>query len=262
MKAVVFGATGTLGSALTQRLSDNGVDVVSASRASGVDAYRGEGLDAAIAGADVVVDCLNVTTMKAKEAVDFFTTAAGNVGRAAAAAGAPVVCLSIVNASDPAVNRKFGYYQGKAAQEEAYASVVAPENLTIVKSVQWYELAEQLLGMMRLGPIAAVPHMRARPAAAADVASVLADVVAAAQHKPADGVIEVAGPQVLDLVDVAKAIARQKGSPKWVVGIRFGGAAIRDGGLVPSAPDIVTPTGLDDWLAERSGPAATVENRR
>ena len=154
------------------------------------------------------------------------------------------MCLSIINAADPAVNAKFGYYQGKAEQERVYTEMLSGDRLTFVRSAQWYELARQMMSTMRLGPVAAVPHMRCRPLSVADAASALADAATAESSRD----VEVAGPEVLDLADVGKAIAQRSGSPRWVVGIRFGGAAVRDGGLVPDRPDVVAATTLDQWL--------------
>ncbi|AZZ83002.1 MULTISPECIES: SDR family oxidoreductase [Gordonia] len=257
MKIVVIGASGVLGSRVADLLAERGNEVVRANRGAGVDAYTGEGLARAMSGADVVVDCLSVETLSAKKAVDFFRTTARNIGRAAtAAAVGHVVCVSIVNADDPTVNAKFGYYQGKAAQEAAYRDVVDPATLTILASVQWFELAEQMMGRMAVGPVAIVPKMRCRPAAAEDVAKVVADTATAGPvTADAGGVrkIEVAGPAEMNLVDVAKAVAAQRGSPRWIIGAAVGGSAIRGGGLVPANPDVITPTTLEQWLAQRSG---------
>lgn len=253
MRTVVLGGGGQVGARVVDRLRAEGVEVAQASRTSGVDAYRNMGLTEVVGGADVVVDCLNVTTMRATTAVDFFETTAVNVARAVHAAGAAVVCLSIANATDPRVNGKFGYYQGKSAQERTYRELCDPSALTIVASTQWYELAAQMMGTMRLGPLALVPHMRCRPAAARDVAEVVAgEAITAARKDIRDQprVVEVAGPDELDLVAVARAIARREGSPRWVAGIRFGGKAIRDGGLVPSDPDVVTSMTLSQWVTE------------
>ena len=61
----------------------------------------------------------------------------------------------------------------------ATGEVVDPAALTILASVQWFELAEQMMSSMGFGPIAAVPRMRCAPAAVADVAVAVADVVTA-----------------------------------------------------------------------------------
>lgn len=252
MKTVVIGASGVLGSRVADILTERGDEVVRANRAVGVDAYTGDGLAEVMKGADAVVDCLSIQTLKAAAATDFFATTATNIGRAATEAGvAHLICVSIANADDPAVNAKFGYYQGKAVQEDTYREVVPPGMLTILASVQWYELAEQMMGRMGFGPIAIVPKMWCRPAAAADVAAAVADMVAAGPDPdaPAGGrKIEVAGPVEVGLVDVAKAIAAQRKSPRWVISAPVGGRAVRAGGLVPAHPDVITSTTLDEWL--------------
>ncbi|MFW0784431.1 NAD(P)H-binding protein [Gordonia sp. CPCC 206044] len=245
MRAVVLGASGVIGRQLVDILAERGVDVVGAHRATGVDAYAGTGLADAFAGADVVVDCTNVTTTSARKAIDFFDTVAANVGAAATQSGVRrVVCLSIINAARPEVNAKFGYYQGKAAQEKRYRDGLDSVTLTVVRSAQWYELAVQMMASLKLGPVAAAPHMRCQPLSAHDAAAALADAVTSST----DGVVEVAGPAVVDLADIAKAIARRTGSPRWVVGVKFGGAAIRDGGLVPDSPTVTASTTVDEWL--------------
>ncbi|MGK2320838.1 SDR family oxidoreductase [Gordonia rhizosphera] len=251
MRVVVLGAGGEMGRALCDRLRAQGIEVFEAQRSTGVDAYAGTGLVEAFTGADVVVDCTNVTTTRAKTAIDFFGTVAANVAIAATQAGiGRVVCLSIINAADPEVNAKFGYYQGKAAQEKAYRDGLDAGRLVVVRSAQWYELARQMMGSLRAGPVAAVPHMRCRPLSVADAAVEVARAVTA----PVADDIEIAGPDVLDLADVGKAIARRTGSPKWVFGVNVGGAAIRDGHLVPDHPDVVTQTSLDQWI-EQAYPA-------
>ncbi|GAA3726473.1 SDR family oxidoreductase [Gordonia hankookensis] len=245
MKVVILGASGEIGRSLSDRLRDRGVDVLAAQRSSGVDAYTGTGLVESFAGADAVVDCTNIVTTKAAAAIDFYATVAANVAAAAIEAGVDrVICLSIINAADPAVNAKFGYYQGKAAQEEAYRGALGADRLTVVRSAQWYELARQMMGTLRLGPLAAVPHMRCRPLSSADAAAAVADVVMA----PNGSDVEVAGPEVLDLTDIGKAIARRAGAPRWVIGVKVGGQAIRDGGLLPDAPTVIAPTTLEEWL--------------
>lgn len=59
MKITVVGATGQVGSRVVELLTAAGNDVVAASRASGADVLTGEGLGAALNGADVLVDVVN-----------------------------------------------------------------------------------------------------------------------------------------------------------------------------------------------------------
>jgi len=247
MRAVVLGGSGKIGRELVTVLAARGVDVAAAQRSAGVDASTGEGLDEVFAGADVVVDCLNIATQNGKKAVDFFGTCARNVAAAVERTGVPrVVCLSIINAAEPAVHAKMGYYQGKSEQERVYRHALG-ERLAVVHSAQWFELAEQLLGTLKAGPVAAIPHMLSRPCALVEAAAVLADVTIAGRI----GDVQVAGPEELDLHDLAKQLAERAGSPRWVLGINFGGPAIRGGGLLPAGEFVATETTAQEWLAGR-----------
>ena len=175
-RVVVLGGTGAMGAAVSGLLRDRGHGVVSASRATGVDVSTGDGLDEALAGADTVVDCLNVVTMSKKKAVDFFTSAATNVATAAATAGVGhIVCLSIVNVTDPGVRRATGYYAGNAAQEAAYTA--GPVPLTLARTTAWFSLAEAFLSQIRIGAVALVPGMWLQPVHPAAAAAFVVDAV-------------------------------------------------------------------------------------
>lgn len=260
MKVVVVGSTGQAGVPLVRLLREREVRVGEASRSAGVDVTAGTGLVEAFTGADVVVDCTNVVTTRSKVSTRFFTAAAGNIADAAIATGVSrVVCLSIINAVDSSVNSGFGYYQGKAAQERVYTDRCKDPDgpkLIVVASAQWFELADQMLSQTRIGPVAFVPHMLTAPLSCVDAVGVLADVVAGDLTPPVvDGVgrVEVSGSRETDLVDIATALARHRGSPRWVRGINFGGKAVRSGGLLPlPASDRVASVrvdaDLDRWL--------------
>ncbi len=249
MKVVVVGASGTMGSLVCNQLGERGAQVVEAHRGNGVDAQTGAGLAAAVADADVVVDCLNNITQSARKAKAFFGTAARNIAEAASAAGARVVCLSISNATDPAVNRRMGYYQGKAEQEAVYREILG-DRATFVRTTQWFELADTLSDQMSVGPLAVMPHMVTAPLAASDGAAVIADAVLGTAHR-GKTVVEVRGPAQMDLIDVARASRKARGVGGAVIPIRFGGKALRDGSLIPDPADVVTAMTLEQWLAGR-----------
>jgi phosphoglycerate dehydrogenase-like enzyme len=63
MKIVVIGGTGLIGSKLVALLRQRGQDVLAASPASGVNTLTGEGLAKALAGAQVVVRGLWLTSV-------------------------------------------------------------------------------------------------------------------------------------------------------------------------------------------------------
>ena len=245
MRVTVVGAGGEFGSVLSEILERRGAEVIRAHRATGVDAVAGTGLVEACAGSDVVVDATGTTVRSARESEEFFSAVARNISIAAEEAEAAVVYLTIYGASNPAVNKKMGHYRGKAAQEATYTQMLG-DAATAFRSTQWYSLAETFLTMLSKGPVGVAPHMRSRPADVVDVAEAMADAVLD-PGRSTD--ITVAGPAVMDLADVAKAIAAKRGSPKKVFAVNYGGAGVRSGGLVPQHPDVTTSTTFEQWLA-------------
>jgi hypothetical protein len=97
MKIVVIGGTGLIGSKTVSILRERGHEVVAASPQSGVNTLTGEGLDDALAGAQVVVDLANSPSFEDKAVLEFFRTSEGNLLPAEEAAGVRLhVALSIV----------------------------------------------------------------------------------------------------------------------------------------------------------------------
>jgi uncharacterized protein YbjT (DUF2867 family) len=232
-RVVVLGGSGEMGRRVVDRLIARGHEVRPASRATGIDARSGAGLDDALTGADTVVDCLNLQTASRRRAVDFFGGSATAVTAVAGRAGVGhLVCLSIVNVTDPAVRRATGYYAGKAAQEEAYLAGSTP--LTVVRTTAWFTLAETFLTQVRVGSVAVVPHLLLRPvhpdaAAEALVAAVEED--APPGGRPARR--ELAGPEVHDAVDLARRVAAARHPGVRVVGLPVPVRRLREG-LLPS----------------------------
>lgn len=246
LRVVVLGGRGALGRRVVDLLAEQGHDVAAASRASGADAYTGRGLAEAFAGADTVVDCLNISTLRRRTAVDFFATSAMQVSGAAGRAGVRhLVCLSIVNAARPEVAAALGYYAGKAAQEAAYRSASVP--MTLARTTQWFELAESMLGQIRLGPLAVVPRMRSQPVAADAAAAFVVDLV---EHGDGQRIAELAGPEVHDLAELARRIAAVTPSAPRVLGVPAPGA-LGSGGLLPRGDHLTDRTTFDAWLAAR-----------
>src|SRR5712664_3012355 len=87
MKIVVIGGTGLIGSKLVAVLHSRGHEVLAASPDSGVNTLTGEGLPAALAGAQVVVDLANSPSFEDAAVLKFFETAGRNLLSAEAAAG-------------------------------------------------------------------------------------------------------------------------------------------------------------------------------
>jgi 3-phenylpropionate/trans-cinnamate dioxygenase ferredoxin reductase component len=252
MKVTVLGATGTIGTLIVARLHEFGHDVVAASRSSGVDAVTGSGLDEAFTGADAVIDCLNIESMSAVKALEFFTTTAGNVSAAARRAGVGrIVCVSIAGASDPAVNKSYGYYRGKAAQEHAYRSSGLP--LTIIHSTQWFELVSTIVQRTTLGPVSVIPTMRMAAVAAESVARLVVEEAARTHDGPGIREVAIRGPEIATAAEVARKILAAKGSiggksPKKILELPLFGQASAGRGLIPDEA-IVDDVTLEQWMA-------------
>lgn len=246
MRVAVLGGTGTIGRRIVAELTERGVDVRAYSRSSGVDVSTGAGLMDALDGVDVVIDAANCLSLSASKTKKFFTTAASNVAYAARVKGvARIVCISIINATDTRLHKFYGYYAGKTAQENTYRDSGLP--VQIVRSTQWFELADVMLGMLRVGSVAFVPKMLCQPIAADAMARFVADNVMAEDWAPE---AEIAGPDVVDLGEVARQRAISTAPTLKVVGIPFPGP-IGSGGLLPKDGTLQDSTTLSQWLGSR-----------
>lgn len=223
-EVVVLGGAGQMGSAVLGCLRDAGVAADGVSRRSGVDVITGAGLTEALGEARAVVDCLNIETTARRKAVDFFHTVATRVGAAAEAAGVErIYALSIVGATRPAVASALGYYAGKAAQEAAYAAAGVP--VTMLRTTQWFTLATDIADRLSAGPVGVMPRFLSRPIAPERAAAALAEAIADGREDDLD----LAGPEVLDLVEVARTLR----PARRILSLPVGPAVMRDGSLLP-----------------------------
>jgi uncharacterized protein YbjT (DUF2867 family) len=87
MKIVVIGGSGVVGKKLVARLQERGHEAVAAFRASGVNAVTGEGLAAALVGAEVVVDVTNSPSFEDTAVLEFFEKSTRNLLAAESDAG-------------------------------------------------------------------------------------------------------------------------------------------------------------------------------
>src|ERR1700722_14482942 len=171
MKIVVIGGTGLIGSKTVAILGQRGHQVGAAFPQSGVNTLTGEGLDEALAGAQVVVDLANSPSFEDKVVLDFFKTSEGNLLPAEEAAGVRRhVALSIV-AIDRTDN---GYFRAKVAQEKLIQASGIP--YTIVRSTQFMEFLGGIADSSADGNLGRLPPVLFQPIASDDVAASVADV--------------------------------------------------------------------------------------
>src|SRR5450432_1833984 len=81
-RIAVAGATGRVGRHVVDVLGERGHDVVAISRSNGVDVITGDGLAAALAGVEVVIDTATGPSPEQAAATGFFTTATQNLKKA------------------------------------------------------------------------------------------------------------------------------------------------------------------------------------
>ncbi|MGU3469247.1 SDR family oxidoreductase [Methylobacterium sp. C33D] len=247
MKIVVIGGSGLIGRHLTAALESAGHEAVPASPSTGVDAVTGEGLAQALVGADAVVDVANAPSFADAAVLDFFARSSRNLLDAGRQAGVEHhVALSIVGADRVDGN---GYFRAKVAQERLIAASGLP--YTIVRATQFFEFIGTIAEAFAVGDRIVVPDADFQPVAAADVAAALAAVAVGA---PADGTVDVAGPERWPFrAFVARRVAAAGDSRPVTVdaAARYFGAPLARGSLVPDdgAAARLGGTRFETWLA-------------
>jgi uncharacterized protein YbjT (DUF2867 family) len=245
-RVAVAGATGVQGRALVEILRARGCAVVAMSRATGVDLADGRGLDDALAGVDTVVDVSGRGTTRAGPSVDYFGRATTNLLAAERRHGVGHhVVLSIVG-----IDRVgSGYYAGKCLQERLTLAGSVP--FTILRTTQFHEFAEQMLGRTRAGRLAIVPTMVIQPIAAREVAQRLADLV---HSGPSGRVPDMAGPRRHTLLGMTRKICHATGERVLLIPAGIpgrGGRLMAHGGLLPEGRFDRGRITFDDWLVRR-----------
>jgi uncharacterized protein YbjT (DUF2867 family) len=231
IRILVTGGTGTLGRLVVPRLRADGHTVRVLSRGgreagNGIelvtgDLATGEGIDAAVDGAEVVVHCAGTT--KGDE------VKTGNLVRAASQAGVRhLVYISVVGTDRvpvaSAVDRAmFGYFASKRAAEEVVAGSGLP--WTTLRATQFHQsflaLARQ---MARLPVVPVAAGFRFQPVDAGEVAERLAELALAT---PAGLVPDLAGPRVLGMDALVREYLRASGRRRPVLPVRLPGRAAR-----------------------------------
>ena len=243
MRIAVAGGTGMVGHHIVDVIRERGHEPVVLTRSTGVDLTTGEGLAGALDGCDAVIDVTSVSTTSAKASREFFGAATRNLQAAEESAGVRHhVALSIVGAGEA----PYGYYAGKALQEELVAA--GPVPWTILRATQFHEFAGQIFGRMKAGPLVLVPRMRSQPVAAREVAERL---VALAVAEPAGWARDLAGPREERMADLSRRWASAVGRPDRVVELPLPGGfgrAMRAGTLLPGPDAELGAQTFDEWL--------------
>jgi uncharacterized protein YbjT (DUF2867 family) len=247
VRIAVAGGTGLAGRQTVKALRRSGHDAVVIARSVGVDLTTGDGLAEALVGVDAVIDVTNTPTVDPEEAREFFATTTKQLLAAEHNAGVRHhVVLSIVGVDRVEGN---GHYAGKRAQERA--ALAGPVPATIVRATQFFDFAAMVVGWTRRGQVATVPPLLVQPVAVSDVGDVLIEkAVGELQH----GVAELAGPELQDLVDMARrTLAARKTPlrliPSWrgLFGVEMAGEV-----LLPGPDAQIAPTTFEAWLGAQA----------
>ncbi|MEU3168587.1 NAD(P)H-binding protein [Streptosporangium sp. NPDC006930] len=241
MKFAVIGGTGLIGSKVVKILNEAGHEAVPHSLSNGVDVLTGQGVDAALAGADVVVNLTNSPTFD-EASPAFFQTSMDNLLAAARRSGARhFVILSIIGVDQVPTD----YYRAKTLQEDLLKA--GPVPYSIVRAGQFMEFVDAILSWTADEETVRLPRTPLQPVAADDVAATVADVAAGA---PLNGTLDVAGPDVYPLDELGRITLAAKGDGRSVTTDDAAGmfAAVPGDVLVAGDGARIALTRYTDWL--------------
>lgn len=244
MRIAVAGGTGRIGRLTIDVLERAGHQPVPVSRSAGADVYTGAGLDAALRGADAVIDVTNTSSAGEAEIVDFFCTTTRNLLAAGERAGVRHhVLLSIVGIDH---GQRVAHYAGKREQERLV--VQGPVPWSIVRATQFHDFAAMVAERAERDGAALIAPLLVQPIAPADVAAVLAEIAAG---PPLGTRLDIAGPQTQDLVDMARRTFAVRGKDITLVPTWRGtfGPDMAGEVLLPGEGARLAPTTFADWLA-------------
>lgn len=251
MKIVVIGGTGLIGSNVIKSLCQNGHEAVAAAPSTGVNTLTGEGLAAALAGAQVVVDVSNSPSFADEAVMSFFMASTRNLLDAEAAAGVEHhLALSIVGTDRLPDN---GYFRAKVAQETLIKA--SPVPYTLLRATQFFEF---IGGIVEAGTVEGKAYLSPaliQPVAAEDVSVALADL---AVGVPLNGTVEIGGPDRFPLDELGRKYMAARGDARSVVAdvhARYFGSELNDRSLVTEEGAHIAPTRFLNWLGRAAAQA-------
>ncbi|MBT2479276.1 SDR family oxidoreductase [Streptomyces sp. ISL-94] len=225
---LVTGGTGNLGSLVSERLRAAGHEVRVLSRRAPdypVDLRDGSGLDAALAGAEVVVHCASTPRGGDEAAAQHLIDAARRAGTVR-----NIVYISIVGVDEVPL----GYYETKLRVERMLEE--SGLGVTILRTTQFHDLVAQVVDMAAKLPVVPLPKgVRVQPIAVEEVADRLAEL---AVPTPSGRVPDMGGPEIRTLPDLARTYLNATGRHRRLLPVPLAGKAYagfrRGGNLTPS----------------------------
>jgi len=248
MKIVVIGGTGLIGTKVVKNLRDKGHEVLAASPSKGINSVTGEGLAAALIGAQVVVDVANAPSWEDEAVLKFFETSGRNLLAAEAAAGiGHHVALSVVGTDRLLAS---GYFRAKMAQENLIKA--SPIPYTIVRATQFFEFVGGIAQSATEGQTVRLPPVLMQPIVSDDVAAVMAE---AALSQPLNGTVDLAGPEPFRQDELVRQFLNATGDARTAITdpkALYYGIAVNDQSLMPGDNPRLGSTRFADWLSRNA----------
>ncbi|MGF6178631.1 SDR family oxidoreductase [Ensifer sp. 4252] len=246
MRVAVIGASGAMGSRIVGRLQHDGQDVVTASKKTGVDAFTGEGLGAALEGVDVVIDVTNSGSFGEGDALTFFKQTGKNLLGAAKASGVRhYLALSVVGTDRLVEN---DYFRGKLVQENLIRSSGLPH--TIVRSTQFFEFFSGIVNASAVNGDLRLPSIAVRPVSADEAANWVTKL---AVDAPQNTILELGGPESIELSELARELLTATADNRLVSPDQdapYFGVALPPDGLLPMKQTMSGKLFFHDWLSQ------------
>lgn len=247
MKIVVIGGRGLIGSQVVSHLREHRHEVVAASPSTGINAVTGEGLEQAMAGAQVVIDVANSPSFDDQASMDFFEASGRNLKAAELKSGVQHhIALSVVGTERM---QEMGYFRAKLKQEELITAFGIP--YTIVRATQFFEFIGTIAQSGMRAQSIHLPPVLMQPVASNEVAVALANITMSA---PANRILEMAGPEVFRMDELVRLFFSASGKNCQVIAdpqARYFSTSVDDHTLIPSTTQITGMTRFSDWLNEQ-----------
>jgi uncharacterized protein YbjT (DUF2867 family) len=245
MKMVVIGGTGRVGGNVVRRLVAYGHDAVPAAPSTGVDTITGKGLADVMKGTDVVIDVSNAPVWDDNAVREFFTTSTRNLLAAERDAGiGHHLALTIVGAD---LLPDSGYMRAKVAQEAEIDAGGVP--YTILRATQFFEFLPQIAEAGAEGDSVRLSTGLMQLVAVDDVAATITELATGA---PADGRVELGGPETLGIDAWARRLFAATGDQRTVVSdphASYFGTELKAGELTTADGARIGATDFDTWFA-------------
>jgi uncharacterized protein YbjT (DUF2867 family) len=256
---LVTGGTGTLGRLVVARLRDAGHDVRVLSRhghkgGDGIeymtgDLAKGDGIEAATEGAEVIIHCAGSSTGDDDKARHLVQAASPTATR-------HLVYISVVGADRiPMAGRidrtMFGYFGAKFRAEQIVAGSGLP--WTTLRATQFHDLTLTAVRQIARLPVIPVPSgFRFQPIDAGEVAARLVEL---ALGTPAGLVPDMGGPRVYPMADLVRGYLRASGKRRPILSVPIPGRAaraLREGANLTPDRAVASRT-WEDFLAAHVG---------